>query len=120
MILNKIIYASLARTADPTLEDLGNTNWRGAHIIINVTAIAATPSVVFTVEGKDDIAGDYYPLLVSAAIVGTGKTVLTIYPGAVETANVSTNKSIPKTFRVRAVHADADSITYSVAGNMLN
>lgn len=110
------VIASAPRTATTNGSDLSNFNCRGGHIIINVTSITASPSVVFTVQGKDAVSGAYYDLLTSAAIVATGTTALTVYPGAAVTANVSASNVLPKTWRVRAVHGDADSITYSVGG----
>jgi len=118
--INKVGLASLARTANADTLDSGSERWKGAHIIIDVTAIVTAPSVVFTVRGKDDVSGNYYDLLVSAAITATGQTVLKVYPGALAVANLVANDSLPETFMVHAEHANADSITYSVAINMLN
>jgi len=84
------------------------------HVIIDVTAITATPSVVATLQGKDPVSGNYYNLLVGVAIVATGTTVLKIYPGITALANASANDVLPRTWRVNLVHADTDSITYSV------
>lgn len=109
------IYASAARTAAPTLVDMVNYNARGLIICINCTAIVATPSVVFVVEGKDSIPGDYWTMLSSVPIVATGKTVLMLGPTLTEAANLKANCLIPRTYRVRPVHGDADSITYSVS-----
>lgn len=116
----KKLYDLTARTASPTPLKVQNPEHKGAQIIINVSAISATPSVTFHVEGHDEAGDTWYELLASAAITAIGVTVLTVYPGASETANVSTNKSIPLNWRVRANHSDADSITYSVGANMLN
>lgn len=116
---NLEILSSAARTATVNSSDFNNNEYRGAQIVIDVTAVAATPSVVFSVEGYDDISGQYYSILDSAAITGTGTTVLTVYPGATASANVSTGNVIPATWRITATHADADSITYSVGANLV-
>lgn len=113
------ILASAERTETVSAPDRTNTTARGIHVIIDVTAATATPSVVFKVEGKDQVSGKYYTLLESAAITGTGTTRLTIYPGAAATANVSVPDVLPKNWRVTATHADTDAITYSVAGNLV-
>lgn len=112
--LELTVLASAARTANVNSSDLSNFNGRGVHVIIDVTSVTATPSVVFTVQGKDAVSGKYYTLLTSAAITATGTTLLTVYPGAAVTANVSASNVVPKTWRVSAAHGDADSITYSV------
>lgn len=113
------IFASAARTATVASADITNRGGRGAVIVIDVTAAADTPSVVFTVQGKDDLSGKYYTMLASAAITATGTTVLRIFPGMTAAANVAANDVLPRTWRVNAVHADADSITYSVGASII-
>lgn len=110
----KTILASAARTATPTAVTVTNPTCRGVMFVIDVTAVTSTPSVTFTIDGYDVAKEDYVNILTSAAITTTGTTVLTIFPGAPVTANVSTNKPLPRQFRIVATHADTDSITYSV------
>jgi len=113
------VMASAARTATENSDDQGNVTGRGVHVAINVTAVTATPSVTFTIQGKDTVNGAYYDILTSAAITATGTTYLSVYPGITAAANVSASDILPRVWRVRAVHADADSITYSVAANLV-
>lgn len=114
------VFASAARTATHNSDDLEARTGRGLHLVIDVTAASATPSVVFTVQGKDATSGKYYTLLASAAIVGTGTTVLRIFPGSTVTANLAANDGLPALWRVLATHADTDSISYSVGVSFLN
>jgi len=109
------LLASAARTATVSSSDQTNYNHRGVKVFINVTAAVDTPSVVFTIEEKDSVGAGYNSILASAAITGTGLTVLTVYPGAVAVANRVANEPLPRTWRVTATHADTDSITYSVS-----
>lgn len=108
----KTILASAARTAT------NNTQVThagiGGKIIIDVTAATATPSVVFTIQGIDPASLGAFTILASAAITGTGTTILTIHPFATASANVAVNDFLPENFNVNAVHSDTDSITYSV------
>src|SRR5688572_16303031 len=109
------VYASAARTETPTATTFVNEHGhRGLHLIIDVTAVAATPSVVFTIQGVSPLGDDAYTLLASAAITGTGTTILRVYPGLTAAANTVANDVLPAQWRVAAVHADTDSITYSV------
>jgi hypothetical protein len=113
-------FASAARTASPTPAVLSaGPTQVGAHIIINVTADPAAASVVFHVEGFDHTSEHWYPILTSAAIAAVGATVLRIYPDATAAANTHVNDYLPPVWRIRPVHADSDSITYSVGVNML-
>lgn len=113
-------FASAARTATGNSGDLYNGQHRGLHLVIDVTAIVSTPSVVFTIQGKDDLSGQYYTILASAAITGTGTTVLRVYPGLTASANVTANDALPLTWRVLATHGNANSITYSVGACLIN
>lgn len=116
---DRTIFASAARTATVNGADLTNRAGRGVKIVIDATAASATPSVVFTVQGKDPTSGKYYTILVSAAVTGVSTTVLTVYPGATVAANLAVSDVIPRTWRVIATHGDADSITYSVGYSII-
>lgn len=126
MSYNRIIeaYASAARTASPTdvavKRTSGDITFVGAIITIDVTAVAATPSVVFNVLGVDQKTGATWTILSSAAITGTGTTVLMIGEGIADETNLSANSLLPSEFRIDPVHADGDSITYSVSVEIVN
>lgn len=113
------LLASAARTATVATADQSNPENRGVHVIINVTAASDTPSVVATIQGKDEVSGNYYTILTSAAITGTGTTVLRVFPGATAATNVTANDCLPSIWRVNFVHADTDSITYSAAAQVV-
>ncbi len=108
------VFKSQARTATESSQVFENLQCRGIKLLINITDASDTPSVVFTVEGKDFLSGEYYTLLTSAAKTGTGKTLLTIYPDSTAATNVTVNDVLPIDWRVTATHGDTDSITYSV------
>ena len=115
---HKSLLASAARTAtNTTYHTLGSS---GGHFIIDCTVDPAAASITFTVQGIDATSGKAYTILASAAVAAVGTTVLTIFPGAAETANVSANDFLPQTIALVATHADADSMTYSVAFNGFN
>ena len=111
------LLASAARTASIQSADQTNYNGRGLFIHIKVTAVTATPSITVAIEGKN-AAGVYFNLLTSAAITGVGDYLLIVAPWAAETANVSTAKMVPRTWRVNVTAADADEITYGVYYNL--
>jgi hypothetical protein len=116
------VYASAARTATPTAATVPVGHYSALHLVIDVTAAAATPSVVCTVDGYDPVSGKYYNLLTSAALTESGAPytrVLKIGRGLPVTANLSANDVLPSTLRVTMTHADGDSITYSVAATLI-
>lgn len=118
------IFASAARTATPTPIELTRTT-HGVHmnrlanlnIVIDVTAVTSTPSVVFSVEAQDSASSKWYSLLDSAAITGTGTTALSLGKGNDTVTNLSKRVNLPTKLRITPVHADADSITYTVGAS---
>lgn len=111
---NFTLLASAARVADVNTADQVNHGARGVHVIIDVTLDPASASFTPTIQGKDPLSGKYYDLLVGNAITATGTTVLKIYPGIVALANAAANDILPRDWRVKLVHVDGDTITYSV------
>lgn len=108
------VLASAARTATPDTVELEVAGYRGVHLIIDATASAATPSVVVTILGVDRLSAKTYTILASAAITGTGTTVLRVGPGLTASANTVANDVLPPVIRIQSVHGDADSLTYSI------
>lgn len=115
----KTLFASAARTASVNSDDQLNKGHRGVHLIIDATAAVDTPSVVFTLQGKDVASGKYYTILASAAITGTGTTVLRVFDGATAAANTVANDILPPIWRLSIAAGDADSLTYSVGVSLL-
>lgn len=115
----KRLLPAAARTATVATPDQRNAEHRGVLVHINTTAVTSTPSVVFTVQGKDPLTGDYYDLLVSVAVVAVGDTYLRVYPGATAANNTIANLALPSTWRVNCVHGNANSITYEVTADLL-
>ena len=109
------LAASAARTATANFEPAAQNRYaNGLVVYINVTAIVSTPSVVFTIQGYDEASDTWYDILSSAAVTGIGATRLRVHPSLAASANAAANDFLPRRWRVRAVHADADSITYSI------
>lgn len=109
------IFASTARTATEVSPVLSAQEVIATTFVIDVTATSATPSVVFTIEGKDPLSGAFWTILTDAAVTATGTTFLQVGKDITAATNVAANQFLPDEYRVTATHADADSITYSVS-----
>lgn len=115
------VLPSAARTADPDTIEFATGRWSGMVLIIDVTAIVATPSITVAIQGVDSVvSGATYTVLTSVAITAIGTTVMRIRPGGPVTANVATNEVLPTTIRIVTTHGDSDSVTYSVAAHLTN
>ena len=117
------VLPSAARTTDPDPQEFelsgrGYEYTGGLVLIIDATAVTATPALTVTVSGVDRVSGKLFTILASAVIATAVTTVLKIGPGLTAAANLAVNDRLPPVFRVTCSHGDADSITYSV-GAML-
>lgn len=119
MNYNTTILAAAARTITTNSDRVRNSDFRGAHVIIDVTAATSTPSVVPTIQGYDAVSGKYYTILVGAAITGTGTTVLRVYPGITAATNLSVSDVLPSEWRVIMTAGNANSLTYSIAASYI-
>lgn len=114
------VLVSAARTATPDtqqFEILGH-DARALHVIIDATAVTATPALTVTISGVDPLSGQVYTLLASTAIATVSTTVLKVGPGLTAAANAAANDYLPRVFRITATHGDADSITYSIGAHL--
>ena len=116
------VFASAARTATVTssqvrsgLAGSGEGHTKGLALVIDVTAVTATPSVVFTL----DVAtgnGAFATIATSAAMTTAATAAcLVVHPDvATDIANFADQGPMRTKWQLVATHADADSITYSV------
>ena len=112
------ILASAARTAAPDTQEfeLVAVGARGLVVVIDSTAVTATPALTVTVAGVDRLSGKLYTILASTSIATVTTVTLRIHPGLTAAANLVANDMVPPVFRVTCAHGDSDSITYSIGG----
>lgn len=114
------ILPSAARSAAEVVStDQTNSGWRGAHIIVNVSAFSSGTYTLY-VQGKDPVSGTYYNILVGSALAATGISIYKIYPGISTVANGSAADILPRIWRVRFVGAATPTMTFSVGAVMQN
>jgi len=113
------ILALAARTATTTSSNLTKTTEKSAHFIINVTAVPGVDTITPKIQAMDNL-GNYYDVLVGAAIATTGITVLKIAQGLSPIVNGSAADFIPDVYRVVVTHSAGTSFTYSVTINKSN
>jgi len=116
--IQEIILASAVRSANNSSADFTNYNGKGGHFIIDITAVTAAQTVTFTVEGKDVISGNYYPILISTALSAVSTNTLKIYPGIIASPNLSASDILPRIYRVSVAHSGGGNFTYSVSNNV--
>lgn len=110
---HQVIFASAARTAVATAT-IPVESMQGLFFI-DVTALTAGASLTFTISGIcPSDASTTYTILVSAAIVATGLTVLRVSPHLTAAANTIAKDMLPAAVQVSVAVADAKSVTYSM------
>lgn len=77
------------------------------------TTASSTPSTVVNVEAVT-ASGAWVVILSSAAIAANGVITMRFGPDVATTANLSAPLVLPNTIRVRPVHGNANSHTYSI------
>lgn len=117
------VLPSAARTTSPDTQEF-RVDRRGVAptaliLTIDVTAITSTPSITVTINRVDPVSGKVTALLASAALTAAGTTVLKIGPHIAASANAVAQDYMPPVFRVDVVHANGNSITYSVGGQLV-
>jgi hypothetical protein len=108
-----LLASGVQNTTPVNTPDQTNVYWHGVTIVINVSAFTAgtyTPHL----QGKDNVSGQYYDMLVGPAIGGTGTTVLRVYPGMSPIANQANGDVLPRTWRLQLVGATGQNMTLSV------
>jgi hypothetical protein len=109
------IIATAARTATPTPVTIAIPDGAEAlEVVVNTSAAGVSPSTTFNIDFPDGDGG-WASVLVSAAVTATGVTRLRVGAEMVNVANVAQQGVLPSLVRVRPVHGNATSHTYSVS-----
>lgn len=117
---SKVLYPSAARTATPTAASFAvPRGTKAIRIVLDATAVTATPAVTTTIDVLDSTSGKYVNLLTSAAVATVTTNTYTVGLGVTAAANLAANTPLGDTIRVTCTHGDADSITYSVGATIL-
>src|SRR5512139_1903352 len=100
-----ITFAAQGAGTTPSAR-LSNLSGKGVKVVVDITAITGTgPTLTVTLRGYDNASGKSFTLLASAALNAVATTVLTVYPGAAVTANLSANDHLTAQWDISAVIA---------------
>lgn len=99
-LLPALAAGSTAATINGTA--FNNIQARGILVTVDVT-VATSMTLTVNIQFLDGASGKWVTLLASAALAAVATTTLTVYPGAVNSANVSASGALPRTWRVQAV-----------------
>lgn len=119
---NVLPYA--ARTAATVNSaTLGNPSYRGVLLTANVSTATSGNYVLHIQAPMTASPTVFYDILVSAAVASqsTGSvTLMTVYPGAPVTANVSANAVLPRTWRVQAIGTSTPLMAFGIDACLAN
>lgn len=106
------LTAATAGTANSS--DVNNYNALNAICTMNLTALPSTPSVSFSIQGKDPASGNYYNMITSGAVTTSAPVAIAAGTGVATTANVGVGLPMPKVWRVSRFIGGAGSATGTV------
>lgn len=90
---------------------------RGVMVVLDLTAFTTAASLQVAIEVFDVASGKYVDLLAATAVTATGTFAYIVAPGATA-AGGGVTKSVSawlqKQWRIRVIHGNANSHTYSV------
>lgn len=118
-VLALTLLASAARAVTTNSSDQINYNWRGAILVVNVSAIG-TGSITPSIQAKDSISGNYKTIWTAATPLTTNDTfVYALYPNAVAAGFTEAAAiMLTRTWRLAMVANNANSATYSASADM--
>lgn len=109
------VLAAATRNTAVNSNTLVNFNHRGIHLVTNITAIT-TSSLTLTLQGLDNISGNFYNIGSSNAFGAVGTFLFACYPGLTPGAD-TLNNILPRNYRVAVAVGDATNVTYSISQN---
>jgi hypothetical protein len=119
--INLLTLTAQGAASNQPIADQVNANGRGVKVVIDITVAGGTPTLTVTIQGKDPVSGKYYTILTSAALAAVATTVLTVYPGAPVSANVSANDALPRDWRIIwTVGGTTPAVTATIAASIIN
>ncbi len=112
-------FASAARTVDATSPLMVNLSSRGCHVCFDLTAADAEIDLKPIIEVRDSFTNKWYPVLNGPQITELGTTILKVYPGIMAIESKSASDILPSEFRIRVVHSNVNSVTYSTTVSLV-
>ena len=106
---------SASRTTLQTSPDLPTLGFRNLTVTLDVTDVAASPTLTLTIKGKDVASGKYRTLLAGAAVTTAVTNVYRVTQNVVAAAaNASAIDVLPEFIQISIAVGGAQAGTYSV------
>lgn len=109
------MLTSSARSSTTASASFTNHNSKGGHFVIDITAIQTDATLTPTVQGYDELSGEYYTILTGLEITAIGTYTVKVYPGIGQIPNGAASDILPRQFRINMVYGGTGTITYSVS-----
>lgn len=115
--MQTVVLASAVRAATNSSPDMSGLIFSALQLAIAVTVVPGVDTVTPHIQGKD-LSGNYYDVLVGAAIVAVGEYVFDVGQGIANTANLDTGDVLPDVWRLNMVHSAVTNFTYAASATL--
>lgn len=100
--------------------DIYNPAAKCTQIMINVASLTGQPAMEPHIQGKDQVTGNYYDILVGKVLTDLGENYLTVCQGSENVPNLVAGTMLPIYYRVQFVFKGTGSAIMSVESNYNN
>lgn len=109
-----------SRTTLQTSPDILTQGFKNLNVTLDVTDVAASPSLTLTIKGKDLPSGKYYTLLAGAAVTTAVTNRYRVTQNIVAaSANASAVDILPEVIQISIAVGNANAGIYSVGYDLI-
>jgi hypothetical protein len=114
---NDTIVTSNSFTSSFASADVSQGAGACTDVLVSVTAL--TGVIVPQIQGKDQVTGNYYNILIGNPITSTGEYVLRVCSGLQTVSGESVNAQLPFNWHINFIFQGGSSATLSVEDNYI-
>lgn len=120
------LLASAARTATPTIATFDNPDYRGAYLVLYISA--GTPSLTLALKAVDPLSAQSWTVKATGAgaVNATGVWIIRCYPGInaasglyTGATDIGVSDALGPQYTAAVTHGNGNSITYTLGTLLL-
>ena len=117
--IDATLLTSAARTTTQGPTNITTYNARAIYVILDMTNVAAAPSVTLKIDMIDPVSAKAVNLLTGVAVTTVSTNIYKIGVGLTAAANLVASEYLPRTIAITVTANNANSGTYSVGYSLI-